>query len=111
MVSVENVKLGINKFIDKNIISGYNGSGWQRVVVPAVVSMAVNSYADKLINSELVSSLGIIKDGMVELDVLASEIKKRISDSGMVVEISMLGSATFYRADVDELMRMIKEGY
>lgn len=111
MVSIESVKKGTCDFFDRNILSGYNGEGWKKVVVPAVAGIAINSYIDKLAKSEFVLGTGLVENGMVDVDLLATEIKKRITDAGMKIDISMIGSATFYKADVDELVRMIKEGY
>lgn len=109
MVSVEKVKLGINNFIDKNILSGYNAEGWKGVVIPAFAVIGINAKIDNLLKNNLLTEIGVLKDGMVDVDTIAVEIKKRISDTGLVVEIPMFGSAKFYRNDVDELLRMIKE--
>lgn len=111
MVEIEKVRNGICNYIDKYILAGYTGEGWKKVVVPAAAAVLINSYIDKYLSNEFLIASGVVSNGMVEIDPFAEEIKKRISETGLNIKIPMLGDATFHKNDVDEIVRMIKEGY
>lgn len=108
MTSVEMVKDGVAYYVDRNIMSKYPADGWQKVLAGSVAALAISNYAEKLKNSPAIKALGIVSDDGVDIDTLAKEIKRRISSSGMKVDIPMLGEAVFYETDIDDMLECIK---
>lgn len=105
-VKFETVVDGINRYIDREIYKNLNGL--QEFVARLVVGR-VNDNADNiknvLMNNGIAKTLCIIdSDGMVDVDMLLTDIRREIERQGSLqVDIPMIGKLTFHADDVDVL--------
>jgi hypothetical protein len=102
---------GIAKYIDEEMYSRMNDlqEFAARVLVGRVLENS-EEIQDSLINNGYIRTFGIIdSDGMVDVEGLASDIKREISRKGKITfTIPMFGKMTFVPSDVDELYQRIK---
>lgn len=102
---------GIAKYIDDEMYSRMNDfqEFAARVLVGRVLENS-EEIQDSLINNGYIRTFGIIdSDGMVDVEGLASDIKREISRKGKITfTIPMFGKMTFVPSDVDELYQRIK---
>ena len=105
-VKFETVVDGINRYIDREIYKNLNGL--QELVARLVVGR-VNGNAESiknvLMNNGIAKTLCIIdSDGMVDVDLLLTDIRREIERQGSLqVDIPMIGKLTFHADDVDVL--------
>ena len=109
MVTFEKIEMGIGRFIDDEIVGRLPGGSWQKPVFSAVAIFAVKGYIGKIKDNGFLKGAGIVTDQGVNIEAFAEEFKKSIPISGIKVDIPMLGEATFVPADVDALVRKIRE--
>ena len=107
----EKVIDGLSKYINNNIYAGMND--WQRFLARVMVGRFLNNQENvknMLIHNGFIRTFGIIdSDGMVDVEGLASDIKREISRKGKITfTIPMFGKMTFVPSDVDELYQRIK---
>lgn len=113
MYSVDKIINGLSRYIDKNIYTGMNDV--QELVARIVVGRAIqNSGAIKeaLTSNGFIRTFGFIDaDGMVDVDILAQDIKREVSRKGCLeLNIPMFGKMKFTAEDVDDIKRCIAEG-
>ena len=113
MVAFEKVLDGIAKYIDREIYAGMND--WQEVLARIAVGRVFENreqLKNRLVNSGVIRTFGVIsEDGMVDVDGLASDLKKQIEQKGKItVSLPMFGKLTFKAEDVEKLHRTIMEG-
>ena len=105
MVSVESIGKGIAKFADREILK--NVDGWQKVVVGAVIALAINRSQDIVASyreNSIVKMLKIFDDnGNIDIDILRDVIKDNIGNNGFVITVPVLGKLKFHKSDVDNL--------
>lgn len=111
MVSVGNIEKGVAAYLDAELMPQLNKSGWEKVVVGTVVSLAI-SKAGTIVagykDHKMVKMLGIMDDaGNIDVPTIAEEAKKNIGKEGFSVDVPILGTLTFHQDDVDKLCNFI----
>lgn len=108
-VTIDQMKVGIAKYIDNEIAAKISGFG--KWVIPLAGASLINGKLDAIIkqNHEALKQLGYMtEDHMVELDKLYTDAKKIAMEKGSVTEhFPLLGDITFSAADIDALKRYI----
>lgn len=111
MVSIDKIEKGVASYLDGELMPQLQNNGLEKVIVGTVVSLAISKsgaivagYKD----NKLVRMLGLMDDdGNVDVEVLATELKKNIPKEGVKVDIPIIGTMTFHKNDVDKLYEHI----
>jgi hypothetical protein len=110
MATIEQIKRGLATFVDKEMLAKMQIGSFQRVMIGTGIGLALSNLDKTLrLDNPVVSMFGIVnEDGTVNVDAVASELKKNIPDEGMRFDIDILGiklgSLLFHKNDV-ELLR------
>ena len=106
----EKVIDGMSKYINDEIYAGMNDlqEFAARVIVGRIINNQEN-VKEMLINNGFIRTFGIIDtEGMVDVDSVASDIKREIARKEKITfNIPMFGRMTFKPTDVDMLYRHI----
>jgi hypothetical protein len=109
--SFDKVMLGLSEYISNEVYSGMNDlqEFMARVVVGRMLDNK-DSIRETLINNGFVRTFGFIdSDGLIDLEGIASSLKKEISRKGRLsISIPMFGKLTFVPEDIDTLCNYIK---
>jgi hypothetical protein len=101
---------GIARFLDTELLSKMQGT-WQKVVAGTATGILIKrseNILSSLKNNEIVKMMGIIsEDGMIDIDILREELKKNVPDSGVQIDLPMIGRITIKKEDVDKLYACI----
>ncbi len=109
----EKVIEGISKYINNNnLYSKMNDL--QEMVARLAVGRVITNQAtikEALANNAFIRTFDIIdRDGMVDVDALAADIKREISrKEKLTINVPVIGKLTFVPADVDTLRNTIVE--
>lgn len=105
MVNIEQIQLGINNYVDSEIIS--KGIPSQKFLygvfkgsVISKIPKIVNKYKDKLIMLDIMNN-----DNMVDIDNLYKLSKESIKNSGQFTFMGLI----FGESDIDKLYEYIKQ--
>ena len=108
MKTVDQVSRGVANFFDEEVRPSL--SGWKAIAYGVAVGrMAAN--APQLIGqyAPVLGAMGIVKDGMVDAEGLAAELKEQMRKGGGELSIPIMGDVfTFRPTDVDSLLRHIE---
>lgn len=115
MVTKDQVKRGLSRYVDTEITAKLPVGTVKKVLVGTAISLFMGNIEkniEHLSAHPLVKTLGIIDEhGHYDVDRLAEEIKRNMSDEGMKFDIDVLGmhvgEMTFRRSDVDTLRNYI----
>jgi hypothetical protein len=109
MVTVDQVKQGIARYIDAEFTSRLQGM--KKWLVPIAAAAVVNAKIDALASTGrpmLIASGYMSEDGMVDIDRLYSDLVSVARRQGSVTEnFPILGDVTFSESDIDSIRRMI----
>lgn len=112
MVTIEQVKNGLTKYVDEEILPGMTGG--KRFALGVYAALAVQNLEQTVMkykDSPAVAALNVIDSGNnVDLDRLYDAAAA--SMAGMEkfsVDIPLLGVLTLNRTDIDALYQMIRE--
>lgn len=120
MFPLKSVKLGIADFLDEEFLPQFKGSTMEQLLVGTALSILISKMdilVAKAKENPIVNTLGIIDDqNNIDLDLLNTELTKRIGESGVGFDIPMFDSSfkpiqkhiTFYKDDFDKLYECIK---
>jgi hypothetical protein len=113
MVTLEQFKNGVARYIDMEILSKIGG--WQKWVAGAFASMAVQKadvIFDSLKSHPFVSMMGIVsEDGMIDIEALHGAFRRQAEQCGAVdIELPMMGCIRLSHDDIDSVYRYIKQG-
>lgn len=110
MVSYSQVVNGISKYIDQEIVNKLQG--WQRWALGAGTGIFLSKSGEnfaQLKENSIVKMLGLIdENGMVDVDIIYSELRKQADKGSIVAEIPALGKITLTKDDVEKLYACIK---
>lgn len=110
MVTIRQMENGIARFLDTELLSKMQGT-WQKVVAGTATGILIKrseNILSSLKNNEIVKMMGIIsEDGMIDIDILREELKKNVPDSGVQIDLPMIGRITIKKEDVDKLYACI----
>lgn len=108
MKTVDQISRGVANFFDTEVRPSL--SGWKAIAY----GVAVGRIAGRLPvlmeqYAAVLSPLGIVQDGMVDVEGLATELRSQMEKSGGVLNIPIMGDVfTFKPHDVDTLVRCIE---
>ena len=108
MKSVDQISRGVADFFDAEVRPSL--SGWKAIAygvaigrVASRIPALMEQYASVLV------PLGIVKDGMVDVEGLAAELRSQMDKSGGSMSVTFMGDTfTFKPHDVDNLVRHIE---
>jgi hypothetical protein len=109
MVTIEQVKRGLANFVDREIMPHVPGGTLKKTLVGTVIGLYLGNLDKALANGGgLISALGITDaENRIDIDKLADEVKKNMSDEGIRVDLDImgihLGDMTLRRSDIDVL--------
>jgi hypothetical protein len=113
-VSVDKITRGLANFVDGEIVGRMPMGTVKRTLVGTAMGLYISNL-DKAITgvqSPIISALGIFDaDGGVDIDRVAEEARKNIPDSGVKVDLNVIGfhiaEMTLGRGDIDLLRSYI----
>lgn len=111
MVSIDKIEKGIAHYLDGELMPQFESSGWEKVLVGTAASLMIRKSGAIIAgykDHKWVKMLGIMDDkGNVDVEALATELKKNIPKEGFKVDIPIIGVMTFHKNDVDKLHEYI----
>lgn len=118
MVTLNQIEAGVTRWLDKELMpklpSGGVLDGVKKAATVALILYSVKRGRAALESMAQESFLGTIgavdANGNVDIEGFAEELRKQMPESGLKLSVPMIGDMTFYRADLDEMLRYIKEG-
>lgn len=114
MVNKSQIQTGLAAYLDKELMPQLHLESWKQLAVGTVASIAVKRTADFIESykdNSILKAMNIFdQNGDVDVDIIASELKNNIPDSGIEISVPVLGQIRIYKADVDCLYRMITGG-
>ena len=116
MVSMNQIEAGVSHWLDKELMPKLPSNGpYDGVKKAATVALAL--YAIKrgrnalmsLTENSFLSTIGAVdREGRVDLEGFAEEMRKQMPEEGVKISVPMVGDLTFYRSDLDDMLRYIK---
>lgn len=116
MVSMNQIEVGISRWLDKELMpklpTGGQYDGIKKAATVALALYAIKrgrAALDSLAHNSFLGTIGAVdREGNVDLEGFVEEMKKQIPENGLKVSVPMVGDMTFYRTDLDDVMRYIK---
>ena len=116
MVSIDQVEFGLARWMDKELVpkipTGGAYDGLKKAATVAVGLYAIKrirSALTYLAESDFLNTIGATtKEGHLDVEGFAEEMRKQIPEEGLRVSVPMVGDMTFYRGDLDDIVRYIK---
>lgn len=112
MVNLAQVQLGVEKYIENEIITKI--VDWRKWVVGAGVSMALSrstEFFNQIKDHPVVKAMGVIDDNdMIDIDKLHAEFAKQAQRGAITFDVPLMGALTLNAADVDKLYSYIVGG-
>ena len=112
MVNLAQVQLGVEKYIENEIITKI--VDWRKWVVGAGVSMALSRSTEifnQIKDHPVVKAMGVIDDNdMIDIDKLHAEFAKQAQRGAITFDVPLMGALTLNAADVDKLYSYIVGG-
>ena len=108
MKTVDQISRGAADFFDEEVRPSLQG--WKSIAYGVAVGRVLASLPQMVEQyAPILSPLGILKDGMIDAENLAAELKKQMGKSGGKLTIPVMKDEfTFTPTDVDSLMRHIE---
>lgn len=116
MVSMNQIEAGISRWLDKELMpklpTGGQYDGIKKAATVALALYAIKrgrAALDSLTHNAFLGTIGAVdREGNVDLEGFVEEMKKQVPENGLKVSVPMVGDMTFYRTDLDDVMRYIK---
>lgn len=109
MIHKSKVLHGVAAYIDDEIVSKLAGS-WKAWAVGGLAGIAV-SRGDALIsqyaNNPIVKALGLMDGDMIDVEAIATELRRQASRGPATIDVPLIGPITFGPSDIDSLYRHI----
>lgn len=106
-ITIDQMKMGIAKYIDNEIASKVSGLG--KWVIPLAGASIIASKVEPMLkqNHDMLKSIGYMTDDyLIEVDKVYSDFKRVAHEKGAITEaFPLVGSITFTEADIDALRR------
>lgn len=108
MKTVDQISRGAANFFDEEVRPSLQG--WKSIAYGVAVGRALASLPQMIEQyAPVLSPLGILRDGMIDAEGLATELKKQMEKSGGKLTIPVMKDEfTFTPVDVDSLIRHIE---
>lgn len=108
MVTMDEMKCGIIRFLDTDVVPQMGGI--RKLAFSAYVALAADGLAEKLAamkDSTIVSATGLIHDnGMIDVDRLYTTLCDKLAED-VTLDVPMIGKLSFGRSDLDRCYHMI----
>lgn len=114
MVTISQIEAGAVKFIDAEIapkipVNVPNGQ-LKKVAFLAGAAYAVHKNVQQYAAHPMLAQLGAVDEtGNVDLDGILDAARSAVPDTGVKVDVPILGGLTFYAEDLERLATYIKE--
>lgn len=116
MVSMNQIEAGVSRWLDKELMpklpTGGQYDGIKKAATVALALYAIKrgrAALDSLTQNSFLGTIGAVdREGNVDLEGFVEEMKKQVPENGLKVSVPMVGDMTFYRDDLDDVMRYIK---
>lgn len=108
MKTVDQVSRGVANFYDAEVRPSLSGL---KAIAYGVIVGRIAANMPKLIEqyAPVLTVLGILKDGEIDMEGLAAELKGQMQKNGGSLDVPIVGDVfTFKTADVDSLIRHIE---
>lgn len=109
MKTVDQVSRGAANFFDEEVRPSLQG--WKSIAYGVAVGRALASLPQMIEQyAAILSPLGILKDGMIDAEGLAAELRMQMEKNNGELVVQLMGGDmfTFKPKDVDSLMRHIE---
>ena len=109
-VSVAQIKNGVLKYVDQEIIGKTPGlTQWVLIAAVSLYAQKADEVLGKFVQSDMAKTLDLVDEqGMVDLDKVKDCFETAASRTGAVVQrIPMLGNVTFTADDIRRLYELI----
>lgn len=111
MVNIAKVQKGIASFLDNEMMSKLPDGGLQKVIVGVMSALIIrkgDTAIDMLKANPIAIGLGVFDgNGDMDLDLLKDVIKENIPDTGLKINLPIVGGMTVFKEDIDSLHRHI----
>lgn len=116
MVSMNQIEAGVSRWLDRELMpklpTGGQYDGIKKAATVALALYAIKrgrAALDSLTQNSFLGTIGAVdREGNVDLEGFVEEMKKQLPENGLKVSVPMVGDMTFYRTDLDDVMRYIK---
>lgn len=103
MVSIDRFQNGLSNYIDREILIKL--PQWKAVAFGTAAALCIRKIPD--IVKSIPDPIGIVKDGCIDIDAVAEELKKRM-DNPVQIDIPVIGTMTIDSTEVDRLIDYMK---
>lgn len=113
MISYPQIENGLVAWLDNELLPGLPVNGRNDALKKVAVTTAALyclKNGRKLLDgyAPMLKAVGAMDDaGNIDIDGVADILRSQVPDTGMVLNIPLIGSATFYKADVDTIKKYI----
>ena len=116
MVSMNQIEAGVSHWLDRELMPKLpTGGAYDGLKKAATVALALyaikrgRAALDSLTQNSFLSTIGAVdREGNIDIEGLAEEMKTQMPEAGLKVSVPMVGNMTFYRNDIDDMLRYIK---
>ena len=108
MKTVDQIGRGVANFFDEEVRPSLSGG---KAILYGIAVGRIASNAPRLIEqyASILAPLGIVRDGDVDAEGLAAELKSQMQKNGGVLTVTIMGDTfSFRQPDVDALMCCIE---
>ena len=112
MVTISQIQKGFVRFVDNEVAAAF--TGWQKAVVAGAAGLLAANFQN-LVNTytshPIVAALGVYdpQSGMVNIDALYNAFVPKLGADKIPITIPKIGTIKMGQAEIDVLMRYIKE--
>lgn len=111
MISIQRVQAGIAQYLDAEMMAQLPADGWRRVTAGAAIGVALKrmgAVTDELKKNGILNTMGVIDpDGNVDVEILRDELREKIPEDGMKIDVPLMGRMIFRKHDVDKVYQYI----
>lgn len=113
MIKYDKVQAGIAKYLDAELITKLDEDSVQKVLVGVAISLYIKKFSNLIAMAQdkpAIKMLDIIDDkGNIDIDTIKKELEKQIPDTGIKVDLPLIGTMTFHKSDIATLYEYIVE--
>lgn len=112
MVTTNQIERGFARWLDAELMPHMPQNGWKKVIAGAAASIMIKRgghLVEKLMNHPVVVALDITKNGEVDLEIVKDSLKANMSESGLVIDLPMIGELKLNKNDIDTIYAYIME--
>lgn len=109
MIPISTIEKGIANYIDTEVMQKFPHGTWQKVTIGALVGIAVHKYAHILKENRALQTIGIVEGDKADIEAYAAHLKKYMPDTGVTIEVPMLGEVILKANDIDDILVYISK--